>query len=294
MKNLIFTITLLLGLQLSLSAGAQNEKVTLRVPNFVRPLVEKWIAEYQKTNTQVDFQFVSGKSQDNADNNITFTTDADAVAFARYAVLPVTASGSQAQQLVAPHRLNSKRLKNLFFIKDEWDGEAADKQDELHVYTGNSQQSVSRTYAAHFGTGVASYKGKKLSGDDSFLNTAVSRDPLGVTVNALPNLFDLQSRRLRQGLALLPLDVDKQSRQTLDGGQLDDILQLLEQQQYSEIPVGRIGFSYNHANSRLADFVRWALANGTQYVHEFGLLSLSQKELTAQARRAEQKDLAQK
>ena len=60
MKKLVYTIALLWGLQVSQTVQAQNEQVTLHVPNFVRPLVEKWVAEYQKTNTQVDFQFNRG------------------------------------------------------------------------------------------------------------------------------------------------------------------------------------------------------------------------------------------
>ena len=47
MKKIVFTIALILGLQLSLTAVAQNNnQVALRVPNFVRPLVEKWITDY--------------------------------------------------------------------------------------------------------------------------------------------------------------------------------------------------------------------------------------------------------
>lgn len=47
MKKLVYTIALLWGLQVSQTVQAQNEQVTLHVPNFVRPLVEKWVAEYQ-------------------------------------------------------------------------------------------------------------------------------------------------------------------------------------------------------------------------------------------------------
>ena len=296
MKKIIFTIALTLGLQLSLTASAQQtEKVTLRVPNFARPLVEKWVAEYQKTNTTTDFQFVSGKSQE-TENSLSLTTDDDAVLVARYAVLPITTKGSEAEQLVGSHALNAKKLKALFFVKDELDDDQKEGRLErsLHVFTGNSRQSASRLYAAHFHQETVNYKGKKISGDDSYLNQAISRDPLGVTVNSLSNVFDLETRQLRQTLALLPLDVDKQGRQVLSEGRLDDILQLLEDEQYAVIPVGKVGFDYNHANPVLTGFVHWVLQNGTQYVHQYGLLSLPQKDLTAQQRRLEQKDLAQK
>ena len=305
MKKNIFTISLILGLQLSLTASAQQseiatprsqrEKVTLRVPDFARPLVEKWVTEYQKTNTETDFQFVSGKSQ-NTENNLVLTTDNSAVLVARYAVLPVTTRGSEAEQLVGGHTLNVKELKQLFFVKDELDDERKESKLEqrLHIVTGNGPLSASRLYAKTFHQETADYKGKKISGDDSYLNLAISRDPLSVTVNSLPNIFDLESRQLRQTLALLPLDVDKQGRQVLSAGNLNDILHLLENKHYDEIPVGNIGFEYHRANPVLTAFVQWVLQNGTQYAHQYGLLQLSQQELLAQLRRTVQHELAQK
>lgn len=280
MKKAVFTIALILGLQLSLTAVAQNnDLIALRVPHFVRPLVEKWVTEYQKSNINVDFQFVSGKSQDN-NNTISFTTDDNAVAFARFAVLPITTKASKAQQLIGSHRLNAKKLKSLFFEKEDFDEEEDnDNEQALHIYTGSGQQSVSRFIASYFKQETANYKGKKISGDDSFLNTAISRDPLGITFNPLSNIFDLQSREVRSDLALLPLDINKEGKQVLNDGHLDQIITLLENQTYSEIPVGTIGLSYNHANPVLESFVQWALVNGTQYVHEYGLLQLSKNYL---------------
>ena len=305
MYKQVFLIVLILGLQLSLTASAQQsestspqaqrEKITLRVPNFARGLVEKWVSEYRKAKPSVDFQFVSGKSQ-TPENSISLTTDGDAIQVARLAVLPVTTKGSQAEQLLGSHALNAKKLKNLFFVKDDFDEERKETKAEkqLHIFTGNSQQSASRLYAAHFHQELADYKGKKIQGDDSFLNTAISRDPLGVTLNSLSNIFDLESRQLRPSLALLPLDIDKQGRHVLSEGRLDDIIQLLEDEAYAEIPIGNVGLAYNHATPVLNDFVRWVLAKGVEYVHQYGLLSLSPKQLAAQQQRVAQKDLAQK
>lgn len=297
MKKSVFTIALLLGLQVSLTAEAQNAKITLHVQNSVRPLVEKWTTEYSKTNSDIAFQIVTGKVQD-TENSISFVTEQadDAVFVARYAVLPVVTKDSEADHLLNGKRLNAKKLKSLFFVKDEFDEDTKESKAEksLHVYTGNSQQSASRTYASSFKQETSNYKGKKISGDDSFLNVALSRDPLGVALNSLSNIFDLQSRHLRQELTLVPLDIDKHGEQVLDEARLDDIILLLEQQQFAEIPTGKIGISYDHHNSQLNAFARWILTDGNKYVHEYGLLQLPQKELTAQLHRTEQKDLAQK
>ena len=297
MKRSVFTIALLLGLQVSLTATAQNEKVTLRVQNAVRPLVEKWVAEYSKTNNNIAFQIVTGKTQDN-ENSISFVTEQadDAVFIARYAILPVVNKSSEAEQVLGSKRLNAKKLKSLFFVKDEFEDDTKETKAEkaLHIYTGNSQQSASRTYAASFKEEISNYKGKKISGDDSFLNVALSRDPLGIAINSLSNIFDLQSRHLRDNLALVPLDIDKHGEQVLDEARLDDIILLLEQQQFAEIPVGKLGLQYDHHNSSQNAFVRWILTDGNKYIHEYGLLQLPQKELTAQLHRTEQKELAQK
>ena len=294
MKKSVFQIALFVGLQLSLTASAQTEKISLRIPNFARPLVEKWANDYKKNNHNIDFQFTTGKSQDN--NTLTLTTDADGISFARYAVLPVTTKDSEAAHLTASHRLNSKKLRSLFFVKDEWDDDTKDSKadQQVHVYTGNSTLSASRLYASHLKQESANYKGKKISGDDSFLTTAINRDPLGITVNYLSNIYDLNSRELRPTLALLSLELDKQGRQTFENGRLDNIIDLLEQEQYAEIPIGNIAFEYNHANTAVNDFVRWILTIGVQDLHQYGLLSLPQKELVAQQHRVDQKFLAQK
>ena len=138
MKKSVFTIALLLGLQVSLAAGAQDKKVTLHVPHFARPLVEKWVAEYHKTNTDIDFLFVAGKSQDN-DNSISLTTDDGSVLVARYAVVPVTMKGSEAEHLIGSHALNAKELKRLFFVNDNLDDEQNESKLDrsIHILTGN-------------------------------------------------------------------------------------------------------------------------------------------------------------
>lgn len=276
----VLTVAILLGVLFSQNITAQNtQTVSLRVPNFARPLVEKWVAEYQKINQNINFQFVSGNIQ-NSDNTITLTTDEDAVQVARFAVLPVTSKGSKADELTASRRLDADKLKNLFFLDEDEDEEEQPKAiRQLHILTGNSAQSASRLYAAHFQEESSSYKGKKISGDDSFLNLAISRDPLSITVNSLSNIYDLQTRQVRQALTVLPLDIDKEGRQTFANGNLDDIISLLEQHQYKEIPVGYVGLQFNKTNILLNQFVSWVLTEGTRYVHNYGLLGLPEKDL---------------
>jgi hypothetical protein len=293
MKKTVYLIALILGLQFSLVANAQqSETISLRIPEFARPLVEKWTHDYLQHHTNVNFEFIKGKTQDASANILELTTDDEAVSFARYAVLPVTIKDSEAARLTS-HRFNAKKLRSLFFVNDD-DEEVSKAEQKIHIYTGNSQLSASRVYASFLNEDVNGYKGKKISGDDAFLTTAISRDPLGVTVNYLSNIFDLESRQPASSLVLLPLDLDKHGRQVLDSANLDEIIRLLEEQKYDVIPVGTVGFMYERSDSAINDFVNWVLTAGVCDLHQYGMLSLSQQELTAQLQRIASKDLAQK
>ena len=72
MKKIVFTIALVLSLGLSNawaegngnSTNETNSSVrTIKSPRFARPLVEKWIEEYAKTEPGVEFQIVKGSAK---------------------------------------------------------------------------------------------------------------------------------------------------------------------------------------------------------------------------------------
>ena len=124
MRKSVFTIALLMALQISLTVDAQNTQVTLHVQNSVRQLAEKWVADYTQDNPNIAFQIVSGKT-DNTENHISFVTEqnSNAFFFAHYAVLPVVNRASEAEKLLGNKQLNARKLKKLFFVKDEDDDE---------------------------------------------------------------------------------------------------------------------------------------------------------------------------
>ncbi len=290
MKQIQIIIALLLT---ATTVNAQTEKITIRTSNFARPLIEKLATEYSKSTPNADVKVISSKPQ-TTDNFIQVVTDADGVFFARYAVLPIIAYNQEALQIIGTNRLNTKKIKELLFEKDNLsDDKRESKLAGLHVYTGASQYSAARLYANKLGRQPSEYRGKRIQGDDIYINSALTRDALSVGVNSLSNIYNIESRQLVSGIALLPIDADKRSRQILDTANLDGIIALLEQRQIDEIPTGRVGFSYNKANAALNNFVHWVLTDGVQYLHKYGLLQLQPKDLAEQRQFIEQKELAQ-
>ena len=295
MKKIQYIIVALFLLQIN-SAEAQTQTVNIKAPGFVRPLVERWIAEYQKINSDLSFQL--GQKKDNA---IIFVLEereerkeerGETVFFGRYAIVPFTGKDSEAAALIAKKKLNDKRIKNLLFEKDDLSEEKSDKlEDKLHIYTGAQSFSVALPYAAAYGLTAADYRGKRIQGDDRFLNKAVGEDAWGLGISALGNLYDLQSRHLKDQLQVASLDDSKKIDLTAS---LDEVLEVLETHTVEGIDVEKIGFAFDVNNLQLNRFVNWVLTNGQQYLHEYGLLTLSQKDLISQQRSLHHQDIAKR
>ena len=146
------------------------------------------------------------------------------------------------------------------------------------IYSGSNASSVASSFAHNFGEESSNFRGKRISGDDLFLNTALSKDPLGVSFNALPNIFDLQSRHIKSDLTIIGIDVKKNLEESFsDKTTLDEVINVLESGKVSEIAVEKIGVSYNGSDEAINQFLEWVLENGTKYNHEYGFLNLDNK-----------------
>ena len=299
MKKLALAIAVLLSINIS-NVWAENHSTNassvryVKAPRFARPLVEKWITEYAKTQPGVEFQIAKGnQNQGNIDLNVVFdnhdTKPEDfshtVVYFGEFAVLPITASGSEAAKVLEGKHLNSKKLKQLYFLDDDYDEEVKkNKQfEKLVIYSGSNASSVASSFARNFGEESSSFRGKRISGDDLFLNTALSKDPLGVSFNALPNIFDLQSRHVKSDITIIGLDVKKNLEESFsDKATLDEVINALENGKVQEVAVEKIGVSYDQADDAVSQFLQWVLTNGTKFNHEYGLLNLDNKLAQAQ------------
>ena len=312
MKKIAITIALVLSLGLSnvwAEGNSTNSGVrTIKTPRFARPLVEKWIDEYAKTQPGVEFQIAKGqKGQDDIDLSVVLEnkeSDKDQdkafshiVYFGETAVLPITARSSEAARLLEGKHLNAKKLKQLFFLNDDFDEDVKKIKafENIIIYSGSNTTSVATSFAHNFGEESVNFRGKRISGDDLFLNTALQKDPLGVSFNALSNIFDLENRHLKNDLSLVGIDVKHDLAQSFsDNGTLDEVLDALEKSKVSEVAIEKIGLDYNIADEAVGRFLEWILSYGTKFNHTYGLLNLDQKVAEAEANKIKNTLTAQK
>lgn len=306
MKKVLLTIAAILTLGLGNVLAEDNHTNSVRTiksPRFARPLVEKWIEEYAKTEPGVTFQIAKGQGESDLSVAIADQQEKTQDLFSHWiyigetAVLPITARSSEAARLLEGKHLNAKKLKQLFFFNDDFDEDVKKNKtfETIIIYSGSNASSVASSFAHNFGEESSSFRGKRISGDDLFLNTAIAKDPLGVTFNALSNIFDLKSRHLKSDLSLIGLDLKKDLEKSFsDNGTLDEILLLLENGKPAEVAVEKVGISFNNADEAVNRFLQWILENGTKYNHEYGLLNLDNKETNDQIHKVQNTLTAQK
>ena len=293
MKKIALAITFLLSINVS-PIWAENNSTNssetrnvryVKVPRFAQPLVEKWITEYAKTQPGVEFQIAKGSQQSSViDLNVVFNNQeapsqdfSHVVYFGKFAVLPITASGSEAAKVLEGKHLNSKKLKQLYFLDNELEEDAKKSSlfEDLVIYSGSNASSVATSFARNLGEESSNFRGKRIAGDDLFLNTAISKDPLGISFNALSNIFDLESRHVKSNLTIIGIDVKKSLEDSFSNKvTLDELISILENSNISEVAIEKIGVSYHSTDDDIKQFLNWIVTAGTQYNHEFGLLNL--------------------
>lgn len=288
-------IAVLLFATVSFAQESKREVIYVESARFATPLLEKWASEYEKEYPEVEIIFTKGRSSDEkADLSLVSSADdvtggksGQTVLLAgRYALLPVANAENPLLENSGRKGLNKDRLENLFFDKGVLDGlgdpSSEEQTREITVYSGHKPESFAGAVAAHFGYSTADFRGRKILGDDVFLIQAILKDQTGITFNSLNYVFDTETRKLKEGLALLPLDLKKNEREILAEGNLDQIIALIEEQNIPLFPVENIGFVYKDNNRAAKEFLRWILSEGQSYNHEYGFLQTEETVLTAQ------------
>jgi ABC-type phosphate transport system substrate-binding protein len=272
----------------------QQEAVYIKGVRFVDALLEKWITEYSKTHPGAPLSIAGNPVGEHSievvpfwkQNDKELQTQVTTVSFGKYAILPIAGKENALPEELKKKKLNEKRFKELFFEKDvfsdDYDPDKKEKYDAT-VYSGNTSHSVSHSFAGHFGYEASSLKGKKIAGDDIYLNNAVKKDAKGISFNNLNYIFNIESRKLNEGIALLPLDIKKEYAEVLNLQNLDETITLLENKTIDLIPVEELIFVLpEKANPATLQFLEWALSEGQDYLHSFGFLRLDSKTLAQQ------------
>lgn len=260
---------------------AAAQQFTIKTTKVSLPLVEQWIKAYTAIHPEVSIATTNDASKATLCVMCSNSEQPGMTSVGRLAVLPVTTTENPLIDDLQKKGLGVKDLKRLFFDVDnladdeeEYISKKSQRlREQLTVYSGSIATSVSAAFAEHFGLQRGDIRGKKIAGDDLYLLSAIAEDKSGITFNSLAYLFDLNSRHLKQGLVILPLDIKKEQATALLSGSLDDAIGILETQSVGLIPIENVGLAYTGSDAAVRQFLAWVTTEGQAYNHQNGFLT---------------------
>lgn len=280
---------------------APQTVLTIKTSKASKTLVQEWANTYMQMNGSVKINVTCKQS---ADADLEYTNgeagneaagaqvQGKTVAYVgRYAILPVTSASNPLNSELSSKNWSVSDLRKLYFASldedlDEDDeansGKAGKLREKLTVYSGANASSSAAAFAKHFGFQTSEIRGNKISGDDLYLLNAIDEDRQSLTFNNVAYLYDTQTRHLKQGIAILPLKVKSEVEETLQAGNLDETLRLLEQQPQDIIPVQNFGFAYSPLNASAESFLEWVITSGQAFNNQNGFMKLATKDVEAQ------------
>jgi len=283
------TIVLVL---LSIVVNAQTP-ILITGTKLTYPILSKWIAEYSKENPQVQILLVNKNNTEGKKIDISIiahqpsTTELQInkqiIPVNKYALLPVA---SNSNLYIKKHKnsgFNKKELEKLFFDESIFEESKEKTKSPVIVYARESQSCSSKALADYFGRQSNEIRGKKIAGDDIYLLSSIKKDSLGVAFVNLNYIYDNNSRKLKDGFTILPLDISKEETDYLTN--IDDVIYILEKTKIETIPVSEISFVLDNTaqNAEVLKFISWVINNGQEYNHQFGFLNLDKETQKAQS-----------
>lgn len=263
-----------------------QDSVIITGVRFSYPLVQQWIEEYKKENPDARIRIETRTVTDPAkydllieayEHDKDFKEQRNYVSVGRYALVPIANAQSPIAGEFGEKGLTERLIKQIFF-HDIYAEKEKDVKSNYTVYTRLQKAGAPITFARYFGFEQQNIKGKAIGGADEHLLKALQKDNSAITYSTLGLIFDTQSRKVNEGVAVLPVDLDGNGRITKDErvyANLDVAIETLEGAKVKNVPVGDLHLSVQKTstNTEAQKFLLWVAANGQGSLHKYGFLN---------------------
>jgi len=247
------------------------------------PLFQRWADEYTKLHPGIRF-VISKAPADSADLLIVshklgsgdIKQGQGAVTVSRYVQLPVVNDRRGDVTALQSRGFDDSAFRQVYFSGA---GGQSPSLYEFTVYKRQQSACASIAFANHFGSEQRDIKGIGVKGDDKDLLAAVKRDTNGISYNNLGFLYDLQSRKLVDSIAIIPIDLNGNGRIDPEEdiyGSLDEVISFVERTHHPRIPLENVHVLYREGGQtkEIALFLQWVLTKGQAYNHYYGFINL--------------------
>jgi phosphate transport system substrate-binding protein len=270
---------------------AVNQKVFIITgARFSYKLVQRWIDDFNKVNPKIQIIIESRGSTDPAKYDVlaeVYQQDEDVkktreyINVGRYAILPVASASSEFSNIYGKKGLTTELIKQIYFHNIFADNDAEEViRTPYTVFTRLQKAGVPIVFTKYFGFEQKDIKGKAIAGSDDHLLKALLRDSTGISYLPLPLIYDLSSRKLIEGLTVLPVDLDGNGKVNDEEKIYDNLNTVIQKFESSNpkdlknVPIEYLHLSVDKskASPEAVTFLKWVNENGHNYLNEFGYL----------------------
>jgi phosphate transport system substrate-binding protein len=293
MKTNIITVCLIMVNSMVAFAQQETGVVKLRGTRLTYPLVRKWITEFKKEYPGINVFIAPQAPADSIDFNIlayALTSDGqrEAIVVSRYIQLPVANNERPGLANLQAKGLTEQNLRDLFFSPSTPSFLASSQsQTPIALYVRDKPVCAVKAFATHFGDDPKQIKGIGVNGDDQDLAEAVRKDINGLSFNNLGFIYNVTTRKISEGLAVIPLDLDENGKIDKEEqiySDLDHVITFIEKTHHSKFVNEEVNFVFdkNANNTSAGIFLNWVLTTGQKFNHDLGFLSVDPKALDDQ------------
>ncbi len=312
-RNLFLLFVLLSGLSAGISlsscnqdakrnAGSENDtlkgKITLSGAFALYPLAVKWAEEFQKLHPRVMVNVSAGGAGKGMTDALSKMVDLGMfsksvspeekakgawwIAVAKDAVLPTINANNPVLADLKKKGLTKQKFFDIFItgnIKTWGQAVGNNSRVELQAFTRSDACGAADMWAKYLkNKKQEDLLGLGVNGDPGVAD-AVRRNVEGIGFNNLGFVFEMQTRKIYQGLNVIPIDLNENGIIDPDEdfyGSMDSVMKAINEGKYPSPPARDLYFvSCGKPDNILVKvFLKWVLSDGQKYVNEAGYVSI--------------------
>jgi len=215
------------------------------------------------------------------------------IAVAKDAVLPVMNAANPFAEQIKRTGISRETFSQIYLTKSiaYWDRcpGIAGEPSKMNIYTRSDACGAAEMWAQFLGSNQESLDGLGVFGDPGIAD-AVKNDRLGIGYNNVIYAFDIQSRKIYDGLNIIPIDLNDNHQVDPDEDfyhSLDEVMNAIGTGKYPSPPARELYFISKGAPSEhiVKVFLQWILTEGQQYVGQAGYVMLPADRIETELRK---------
>lgn len=270
------------------------------------PMTVKWAEEFRKIHPDVRIDIsAGGAGKGMADalagmidlgmfsrgvTQIEIEQGAWYIAVTKDAVVPTMNANNPLAAKVKACGFSNQTFKDIYVNQTitNWNQvpglQAADQK--LIVYNRSDACGAAEMWGKFLGKNQEGLNGIGVFGDPGIAD-AVKNDPNGIGFNNVIYAYDITSRKVFNGLEIIPIDLNSDNIISPDEnfyGSLDEIMNAIATGKYPSPPARELYFisKGKPTNPIVNEFLRWILNEGQQFVGMAGYVALSPDKITSE------------